>query len=132
MTVTADDFATFLALDSVDTARAEYLIELATALCESVVSPLPAGSDAVVLDVVARVYVNPTSVTQDTVGPSAVGYSPGSGGLHLTRSNLRTLRRLAGYGGAFTIDVMPTTAGESLPEWGYADGSSSAAPGWMG
>ena len=56
------------------------------------------------------------------VNPVATDKTKGSGngGLWLTRQNKTTLRRLAGQGGAFTIDTMPATAGQSLPWWDVA------------
>jgi hypothetical protein len=44
-----------------------------------------------------------------------VGSAPG--GLWLTRQDKATLRRLAGSGGAFTIDTLPASAGTMLPPW---------------
>lgn len=117
MTVAASDLGTYLADPSIDTNRATYLIGLATQLCQSVVNPLPDGSDAVVLDVCARAYGNPSNVVQQTTGPFSANYGPVGGGLWLTRQNKLTLRRLAGGGGAFTIDTTPATAGQNLPAW---------------
>lgn len=114
--VSADDLGTYLGT-TVDTDRATAILARAQALCESVVSPLPAGADAVVLDVAARAYSNPTNVTQQSVGPYSAGYGTAGGGLWLTRANKATLRRLAGSGGAFTIDTTPAGAGQNLPWW---------------
>lgn len=117
MTVAASDLGTYLGAADIDVNRATYLISLATALCTSIVDPLPDGADAVVLDVVARAYGNPANVTQQTVGPYSASYGTVAGGLWLTRANKATLRRLGGGGGAFTIDTTPDTAGEGLPIW---------------
>lgn len=114
--IQASDLATYLGL-TVDSDRATFLIAQAQTLCESVVAPLPDGASAVVLDVAARAYLNPGNVQQETVGPFAATRGAGLGGLWLTRQNERALRRLAGGGGAFTIDVMPATAGQNLPGW---------------
>jgi hypothetical protein len=113
--ITSTDLGAYLG-STVDEDRATRLIDLATQLCQSIVSPLPDGSAVVVLDVAARAYSNPTSVPQQAAGPFSAGGAPG--GLWLTRSNKSTLRRLAGSGGAFTIDTMPATAGSGLPWWG--------------
>jgi len=110
------DLGTYLGV-TVDDARAQKLIDLATALCQSIVNPLPDGAEAVVLDVVARAYSNPTNAPQQSAGPFSVSFGAVGGGLWLTRQNKATLRRLAGSGGAFTIDTMPATAGTSLPWW---------------
>ena len=116
MTVTPADLGTYLGV-TVDDTRGQYLIDRAMELCLSVVDPLPAGSDAVVLDVAARAFSNPSNVTSQGAGPFPVAYGAVGGGLWLTRQNKATLRRLAGSGGAFTIDTMPTTAGQGLPWW---------------
>lgn len=116
MTVLSADLGTYLGV-SVDDTRAAYLIGMAEQLCQSIVNPLPDGSDAVVLDVAARAYGNPMNVTQDTVGPYSANFGKVGGGLWLTRANKATLRRLAGGGGAFTIDTTPATAGQNLPPW---------------
>lgn len=116
MTVAPADLSTYLGAD-VDTARAQYLIDRATELCQSLVNPLPDGSDAVVLDVAARAFMNPGMVSQQGAGSFTVAFAGGNGGLWLTRQNKATLRRLSGGGGAFTIDTMPATAGTNLPWW---------------
>lgn len=118
MTVTPDDLGTYLGAGSdVDQARAALLIDLSMQLCQSVVNPLPAGADAVVLDVAARAYSNPSNTSQQAAGPFSTNFGATAGGLWLTRANKATLRRLAGSGGAFTFDVMPPTADQSLPWW---------------
>ena len=115
-TVTSADLGTYLGA-TVDTARGQLLIDMATQLCESVVNPLPNGAQAVILDVAARAYSNPANATQQAAGPFSASYGPVGGGMWLTRQNKSALRRLAGSGGAFTIDTMPATAGTSLPWW---------------
>lgn len=121
MTVTPTDFGTYLGSSIVDPDRAQLLIDLATQLCKSIVvdanGNLPSGADAVVLDVACRAYSNPSNVVSQGAGPFPVSYGPVGGGLWLTRQNKATLRRLAGSGGAFTIDTMPATAGTGLPGW---------------
>jgi hypothetical protein len=116
MTVSPADLGTYLST-SVDDDRAQLLLDLAQQLCESIVKPLPDGADAVVLDVAARSYSNPANVTQEAAGPFSANFGPVGGGLWLTRQNKATLRRLAGSGGAFSIDTMPATAGANLPPW---------------
>lgn len=118
MAVTPTDLGTYLNADiATDDPRATQIIGNAVSLCESIVSPLPDGSDAVVLDVSARAYVNPANAQQQTTGPFSVGYGAVAGGLWLTRQNKATLRRLAGGGGAFSFDTTPATAGQNLPWW---------------
>lgn len=131
--VSLDDFATYLN-DELDDVRAAFVLGLAQQLCESIVSPLPSGAEVVVLDVAERAYANPTNVGGSAVGMYSEGVGPYSeaspgtvgGGLYLTQENKATLRRLAGSGGAFTIDTCPATAGQNLPWWDVG-----ASPGWF-
>jgi hypothetical protein len=117
VTVTPADLGTYLGV-TVDDARATLILGHAAELCLSMVNPLPAGADSVILDVAARAYGNPTNVTQESVGPYSANFGPVGGGLWLTRQNKATLRRLAGAGGgAFTIETMPAGAGLGLPWW---------------
>lgn len=115
--VSPSELGTYLNDPNIDTTRAAYMLGLAQQLCESIVTPLPAGAAAVVLDVTARAFSNPTNVQGQTAGPYNAQYGTVAGGLWLTSKNERTLRRLAGGGGAFTFDTMPTTAGQNLPWW---------------
>lgn len=108
MTVTADDLRLYLGLDTIDEARAELMITQATALAESIVTPLPDAASAVVLAAAGRAYANPQGVTSETVGPYSVQRP--QAGLFLTRDERRTLQRLAGRGGAFTVDPTPADA----------------------
>lgn len=124
VTVTPADLGTYLG-GNVDMDRAMALIGYATSLCTSVVNPLPDGSEAVILDVAARAYSNPANVMQQGNGPFSASYGSVSGGLWLTRQNKTTLRRLAGSGGAFMIDTMPTGAGTMLPPWDHDGWSDS-------
>lgn len=122
--VSIDEFKLYLNNQSLDVDRANLILGLAQTLCESIVNPLPAGSDIVILDVAERAFSNPTNV-----GGSIALYSEGegpfnsstpgttSGGLWLTENNKRTLRTLAGKGGAFTIDTLSTSYTPSLPWW---------------
>lgn len=116
VSVSSDDLGTYLGT-IVDTNRATYLIAQAMNLCASIISPLPAGSEAVILDVAGRAYINPANLQSETTGPSTASFGAVSGGLWLTRQNKATLRRLAGGGGAFTIDTTPADAATDLPPW---------------
>lgn len=126
MTVAPADLGTYLGA-TIDTARATYLIDQATKLCQTIVSPLPATADPVVLDVAARAYNNPGNVSSQNVGPYSTSYGATSGGLWLTRQNKSTLRRLAGGSSAFSIDPVDPAAVAAavalLPPWGW-DGTS--------
>lgn len=130
-TIVLDDFRTYLSLDGdIDEGRAQQILDLAWILCESVVSPMPAGAEAVVLDVAARAWSNPRNAQSMTTGPYSASFGAVAGGLWLTRQNKATLRRLAGGGGAFSIDVAPASAGQSLPWWdnGYFYGAPGSPP----
>lgn len=131
MTVTPANLATYLGTE-VDEARATYLLARSVELCESVITPLPAGSDAVVLDVAARAYTNPTNVSSQNVGPYSASYGGAAGGLWLTRQNKVTLRRLNGASSAFSVDPTPArvldgTATNGLPFWGWDSIAQEAA-----
>lgn len=128
MTVTPADLGTYLGA-TVDTDRAQYLIDRATELCLSVINPLPNGSDAVVLDVTARAYSNASNATQQGAGPFQASFGPVGGGLWLTRQNKTTLRRLAGSGGAFTIDTAPATT-PAVPWWEQNNWGVSLSSDW--
>ena len=123
LVVDVDDFCLYMEADpdTFDETRGELILRKAQSLCESFVSPLPTGADAVVLDVATRAWVNPTNAQteQEGTGPfsGSKSFGAGSGGLWLTRQNKSTLRRLVGGGGAFSIDMVPTTAGSGLPWW---------------
>lgn len=111
--VDPSDLGTYLGT-TVDEARGVLILRMAQRLCETVVSPLPAGAESVVLDVAARAWTNPSNAQSQSMGPYSASFS---GGLWLTRQNKAALRQLAGGGGAFTIDTMPATAGQGLPWW---------------
>lgn len=131
MTVAPADLATYLGAE-VDEARAQFLIDRATDLCLSIVTPLPAGSDAVVLDVAARAFTNPTNASSQNVGPFQTSYGGAAGGLWLTKQNKATLRRLAGGSSAFSIDPTPAnvldgTVTQGLPFWDWDPAAYKAA-----
>lgn len=119
--VSFQDLSIYLGSDTLDQDRATLTLAAAQALCESVVSPLPQGAFAVVLDVAVRALSNPTGASQQAVGPFPVTFPVG--GLMLTRANERTLRRLAGSGGAFSINLLSGYAGPSVPVWDVSTSS---------
>lgn len=128
---TAEELGLFLGLDEIDGNRADFLVNKAISLCQTIVTPLPDGADSVVLSVAGRAYVNPQQVAYETIGPMSVQRPSGSGGLYLTKADKSALKSLAGRGGAFTVDPTPTTADPS-PTWplddvGFAD---EFEPGW--
>ncbi len=132
VTPTAEQLGLYLGLSEVDGARADFLIQQAVALCESVVKPLPDRATAIVLSVAGRAYVNPQQVSYETIGPMSVQRPSGSGGLYLTKSDKAALKSLAGRGGAFTVDPTPATADPS-PTWPIDDTYGPGLewePGW--
>lgn len=109
MNVTTGDLSLYLGA-AVDDARGQFMLNQATALCESVVSPLPDAASVVVLSAAARAYSNPQGVTSETVGPFSV-QRPWAG-VYLTKSERATLRRMStGSSGAFSVDPTPADAG---------------------
>ncbi|MFI9237818.1 hypothetical protein [Streptomyces sp. NPDC053079] len=117
--------AAFLGQD-VEQARAALVITQAEALCRAVVDPLPEGAGAVVLSVAARAYANPQGLAAETVGPYSVQRPAAQAGLYMTRDERRSLKLMAGRGGAFTVDPTPAGAG---PVTALAHGGVRVAPG---
>ncbi|MDT0608879.1 hypothetical protein [Streptomyces lancefieldiae] len=128
---TAEQLGLYLGLSEIDGARADLLITSATALCQTIVKPLPEGAEAVVLSVAGRAYVNPQQVSYETIGPMSVQRPQGSGGLYLTKADKSALKSLAGRGGAFTVDPTPASADPS-PTWPIDDAwfADEFEPGW--
>lgn len=131
----SDDLTTFLGTDT-NADRATLLIGLAEKLCKSVVSPLPDGAEATVLAVASRAYANPQNAQFAATGPYSTSYGTTGGGLWLTSRDEATIRRLAGGGGAFTIDPTPADAGPAnywaqVPE-NLADVTSAPFLDWDG
>ncbi|PSJ29560.1 hypothetical protein B7P34_06745 [Streptosporangium nondiastaticum] len=108
--VTPQDLADLLGQD-VQEDRARMIIVQAEALCRAVVSPLPEGAGAVVLSVAARAYANPQGIVAETVGPYSVQRPHAQAGLYMTRDERRSLKLMAGRGGAFSINPTPPGAG---------------------
>lgn len=113
LTVNPADLALFLDV-TVDTARAQLMLDLAQQECSIVLTPLPDTAKAVVLSVAARGYLNPQGNSTETVGQWS---SQQMGGIFLLRAERQSLLRLAGRGGAFTVDPTPSDAGTYLPPW---------------
>ncbi len=95
----------YLGIDTIDTTRALTILEMATDLCSTIVSPLPPTAAVVVLTVAARAFSNPEGVTAETVGPYHVQHAPGA--FYLSKADKAALRRLSGGVLAFDIDTMP-------------------------
>lgn len=103
-----DDLAAFLDLDDIDQDRAQLLIDLASDSCLEFVSPIPLGAKRIVLSIAARAYVNPEGIASEGVGPSTVAYGSTFIGIGPTTREEKSLKRLAGGAGAFSVDTMPT------------------------
>jgi hypothetical protein len=115
---TSSDLDTLLDLSgTIDGTRATFLIGLAESLCASIVDPVPANANVVVLSVAGRAYTNPDGVAAHTIGPESVQYGSTLGGLYLTKADVATLKRMAGVGGAFTVDPTPADAGTLVYPW---------------
>lgn len=127
--VDAEQLALYLGLDEIDEARATLMLDQAVLLAESIVKPLPDAASAVVLAIAGRAYANPQGVAYETVGPISVQRP--QAGLYMTRDERRTLQRLAGRGGAFTIDPTPADADPDVTwpaEW---DPDGDPRGGWV-
>jgi len=106
------DLGVYLKDSAIDTVRATQSLLLAQDLCATIWSALDATALGTVLAVAGRQYTNVASATTVGLGSGHIGYGTtgpgmGVGGLYLSRSDIRTLRRLAGRSGAFSIDLLP-------------------------
>lgn len=107
MDVTAEELGMYLGMAEIDGSRADFLLAQALTLAASIVSPVPDTAKPVILAAAGRAYANPQGVSQEVVGPYQVQRP--QAGLYFTRAEQAILKRLAGRGGAFTVD--PTPAG---------------------
>lgn len=108
--VTPDDLGVYLNDSGINVGRASAMITDAQTLCETIVSPLPTAASVVVKRVAARAYVTTTTTKGAQIaaaGSPFVGTVGSAGGVWLTRADKADLRRLAGSGGAFSIDPLP-------------------------
>ena len=108
---TPAELGVYLGRADLDTDRAELILQLAHDLCETITTPMVAEGKGVELAVAARAYTNVSSAHQAGIGSAQVSYgapnsSVGIGGLFLSKSDIRTLRRLAGRTGAFSVDLL--------------------------
>lgn len=97
----------------IDDTRADLCLRQAHARMELYISPVPSGDAAwsIELSIAARLYNNPTSAHQAGIGSAQTSYgapnsSVGIGGIFLSKTEIRDLRRLAGRTGAFTVDLL--------------------------
>lgn len=111
MTLGVADLEAYLGKTDLDQTRAVLLLEAAAQACESIVRPLPEGSDWIVLDVASNAYASPAGPGGAAgVGPFTGQVAPG--GVFLSKRQTEALQRLARRtsGGAFTIDTTPAHA----------------------
>ncbi len=118
----ASDLGTYLGDPNIDAERATLVLRLAQDLCETVWTPLGDTALGILLGVAARAFNNVTSAHAVGLGSASISYgsqgtSVGIGGLYLSRSDIRTLRLIAGRGGAFSVDPTPADAGQGLQPW---------------
>lgn len=125
MVVTAEDLGLYLGLTDIDGTRADFLLQQALTLAASIVSPVPDTAEPVILAAAGRAYANPQGVSQETVGPYSVQRP--QAGLYFTRAEQAILKRLAGRGGAFTIDPTPQTGVDPSVTWPW-DPNNPFAP----
>jgi len=102
LSVTSDDLGSFLGVD-VDEDRATFVLDLVMGEAATIVTPVPDGAKAVILSASARIYSNPTGVSQELIGPYQTSRAASN---LLTKSERSSLRRAAGGGGAFMVDPL--------------------------
>lgn len=112
---TADELGVYLGIDGIDQPRAQMLLQLAHDRCESVVSPVPDAAKGVELAAAGRAYTNVSSARQAGIGSAQISFGApnatfGIGGLYLSKTEIRDLRRMAGRTGAFSIDLLAVDA----------------------
>lgn len=118
VTVTTAQLDSLLDLaGTIDTVRGQLLLDLAVEQCETIAMPLPQVARSIVYAVAARGYLNPSGITSETIGPSTVNFGSVGIGIYLRPAEEKILRRLAGMGGAFSVDPMPVDAGKQLYPW---------------
>lgn len=127
--VTTDDLAVYMGvtLDGNEEDRAQLLIDDAIAQALSIVTVgtvadsgateanLPSGAGSVIRAAVARIFQNPNGVSQEVLGSYSVSRAANSGAM-FSSAERGALRRMAGRGSAFSIDLLqagyPDTAFE--------------------
>lgn len=116
--VTPADLGVYLDLEiAADDARAQMLIDDAIEQALSIVTVgdvpetgptetnLPSGSASVIRAAVARLWLNPEAITQESAG--SFSYSrPAASGSMFSKAEVASLRRLAGRSSAFSVDLL--------------------------
>lgn len=114
------DLGIYLTDTTINVVKAMGLILDAQTLCEDIISPLPAAASVIVKRVAGRAYSSTTAARQVQLGQAdaAFGATPGPvGGVYLTRYDVADLRRMAGGGGAFSINMLPADYATTLAPW---------------
>lgn len=116
LTVTYADLASYLGVtfDTAEQDRATFVLGLVVDEAGSIVSPVPSTAMGIVLSAAARVYTNPTGVSQELVGPYQT--SRPSSNL-LTKGERSSLRRHNGGGGAFSFDLLGINGASDLTDY---------------
>lgn len=133
--VSTDDLATYLGVEltGAEDDRAQMLIDDAVAQALTIVTVgtvpttgatdanLPAAAGSVIRPAVARVFLNPSGVSQEVTGPYTFSRAIGSGSM-FSKSEIAALRRMAGRSGAFQVDLLPA----GYPDSVFVESSSSS------
>lgn len=123
---TSTDLASYLD-EAVNDPRMTNMLTLAQNLVEVYVSNPPAAAKGIVLAVAARAYSNPAQAHSIAMHSTSMQFgSPTgmpTGGLYLTRTELRALLRMSGSTGAFSISRLPQTNGQpyTMPDLWWWD-----------
>lgn len=116
LTVTYSDLASYLGatFDTAEQTRATFVLELVMGEAGSIVSPVPSGAMGIVLSAAARIFTNPTGVSQELVGPYQTSRQASN---LLTKGERSSLRRHNGGGGAFSFDVLGVNGLEDATDY---------------
>lgn len=128
---TAAELGVYLGVGDVSDDRATLLLQLAHDRCESYVNPVPSAAKGIELAVAGRAYTNVSSARQAGIGSAQVSYGApnstyGIGGLYLSRTEIRDLRRLSGRTGAFSIDLLDADPPTEVPVVSNVDPDGAA------
>lgn len=108
---TSDDLATYLGTQ-VDDPRMTVLLGYAQDRLEAIKTPCPTAAAGIVVEIAARAYTNPNSLTSVAVGTGHVGMATtalgGIGGIYVSKEQRSAYRSMTGGTAAFSVDVMPT------------------------
>lgn len=124
LVVTAAEVDLYLNLGgTINTERADFIIDMVMDDAASVVYPVPDAAKGVIVTAAARIYGNPQALAAESVGPFSANYPTPAA--YLTRRERARLRRLAGrMAGAYTVDPTPadaSPAGSWPPVWDWDD-----------